>query len=108
MSDAIIQALKHRIPSELRSQACLCESSTRMGDILGSPRVASLFFVSRDDSVIYSSYLIFVHSDSARLSVMANWRCDGKLKKMKQENEVGGASIRKNEGQTCRMRSYQH
>ncbi|KAL0283477.1 UNVERIFIED_CONTAM: hypothetical protein Sradi_7227300 [Sesamum radiatum] len=33
----------HRIPSELRSQACLGESSTRMGDPLGSPRVAPLF-----------------------------------------------------------------
>ncbi|KAL0295880.1 UNVERIFIED_CONTAM: hypothetical protein Scaly_3084300 [Sesamum calycinum] len=29
---AIIPALMHRIPSELRSQACLGESSTRMGD----------------------------------------------------------------------------
>ena len=27
MSDAIIPALKHRISSELRSKACLCESS---------------------------------------------------------------------------------
>ncbi|KAL0283476.1 UNVERIFIED_CONTAM: hypothetical protein Sradi_7227200 [Sesamum radiatum] len=33
----------HRIPSERRSQACLGESSTRMGDPLGSPRVAPLF-----------------------------------------------------------------
>ncbi|MED6178790.1 hypothetical protein PIB30_110930 [Stylosanthes scabra] len=33
----------HRIPSELRSEACLGESSTRMGDLLGSPRVAPLF-----------------------------------------------------------------
>ncbi|KAK9192590.1 hypothetical protein WN944_003283 [Citrus x changshan-huyou] len=30
----------HRIPLELRSQACLGESSTKMGDLLGSPRVA--------------------------------------------------------------------
>ena len=44
MTDAIIPALTHRIPSELRSEACLGESSTRMGDHLGSPRVASLFF----------------------------------------------------------------
>src|SRR5207247_2168158 len=43
ISDAIIPALKHRIPSELRSSACLGESSTRMGDLLGCPRVASLF-----------------------------------------------------------------
>ncbi|MED6154195.1 hypothetical protein PIB30_109889 [Stylosanthes scabra] len=33
----------HLIPSELRSEACLGESSTRMGDLLGSPRVAPLF-----------------------------------------------------------------
>ena len=43
MSDAIIPALKHRIPLELRSEACLGESSTRMGDLLGSPRVAFPF-----------------------------------------------------------------
>ena len=34
----------HRIPSELRSEVCLGESSTRMGDLLGSPRVAPIFF----------------------------------------------------------------
>ncbi|KAL9426991.1 hypothetical protein AB3S75_033720 [Citrus x aurantiifolia] len=32
----------HRIPSELRSEACLGESSTKMGDLLGSSRVAPL------------------------------------------------------------------
>ncbi|KAK8705012.1 hypothetical protein V6N13_048623 [Hibiscus sabdariffa] len=45
MTGAIIPALMHRIPSELRSEACLGESSTRMGDLLGSPRVAPLFLV---------------------------------------------------------------
>ena len=40
---AIIPAPMHRIPSELRSYACLGESSTRMGDLLGSPRVAPTF-----------------------------------------------------------------
>ncbi|MED6202817.1 hypothetical protein PIB30_109382 [Stylosanthes scabra] len=43
MAGAIIPALMHRIPSELRSEACLGESSTRMGDLLGSPGVAPLF-----------------------------------------------------------------
>ena len=43
MTGAIIPALMHRIPSELRSEACLAESGTRMGDLLGSPRVAPLF-----------------------------------------------------------------
>ncbi|KAM7465485.1 hypothetical protein LguiB_013047 [Lonicera macranthoides] len=35
---AIILTLTHRIPSELLSEACLGESSTRMGDPLGNPR----------------------------------------------------------------------
>ncbi|KAL9411455.1 hypothetical protein AB3S75_045118 [Citrus x aurantiifolia] len=39
---ATIPALMHRIPSELRSLACLGESSAKMGDLLGSPRVAPL------------------------------------------------------------------
>ncbi|KAK8540333.1 hypothetical protein V6N12_046620 [Hibiscus sabdariffa] len=45
MTCAIIPALMHRILSELLSEACLGESSTRMGDLLGSPRVAPLFLV---------------------------------------------------------------
>ncbi|MED6165759.1 hypothetical protein PIB30_102664, partial [Stylosanthes scabra] len=43
LGGAIIPARMHRIPSELRSKACLGESGTRMGDLLGSPRVAPLF-----------------------------------------------------------------
>ena len=35
----------HRIPSELPSEACLGESSTRMGDLLESPRVAPLLLL---------------------------------------------------------------
>ncbi|KAK8540339.1 hypothetical protein V6N12_046626 [Hibiscus sabdariffa] len=46
MTGAIIPALMHGIPSELRSLACLGESSTRMGDLLGSRRVAPLFLNS--------------------------------------------------------------
>ena len=42
MTGAIIPALMHRIPSKLHSLACLGESSTRMGDLLGSPRVAPI------------------------------------------------------------------
>src|SRR5690606_21928524 len=42
---AIIPALMHRIPSELCSQAGLGDSSTRMGDLPGSPRVAPLFLI---------------------------------------------------------------
>ena len=44
MLDAIISALMHRIPSEFRSQACLGNSSTKLGDHLRSPRVAPLFY----------------------------------------------------------------
>ena len=52
---AITPALKHRIPSELRSQACLGESSTRMGDPLGSPRVALLFAPERPEPLPWTS-----------------------------------------------------
>ncbi|KAL0745247.1 hypothetical protein Bca101_102264 [Brassica carinata] len=45
LTGAIIQALMHRIPSELCSEACLGESSTRMGDLPGSPRVAPFFII---------------------------------------------------------------
>ncbi|KAK8540316.1 hypothetical protein V6N12_046603 [Hibiscus sabdariffa] len=58
MTGAIIPALMHRIPSELRSQACLGESSTRIGDLLGSPRVAPLFSLvgaAYKDGVRYGS-----------------------------------------------------
>ena len=41
---AIIPALVNRIPSELYSEACLGESSTKLGDHLGSPRVTPLFY----------------------------------------------------------------
>src|SRR5690606_23975315 len=43
LTGAIIPALMHRIPSELRSEACLGESSTRMGDLPGSRRAAPRF-----------------------------------------------------------------
>ena len=43
--DTIIQSLLHRIPLELRNKAFLGESSTRMGDLPGSPRVAFLNFI---------------------------------------------------------------
>ena len=39
----IIPALMHRIPSELRSLACFDKSCSRMGDLVGSTRVAPLF-----------------------------------------------------------------
>ena len=67
MSDAIRPALKHRIPLELQSYACLGESSTRMGDLLGSPRVAPLrifffpcFFFLFPSRVVRLSYS-FLH-----------------------------------------------
>ena len=64
---AIIPALMHRNPSELRSQACLGESSTGMGDPLGSPRVAPLLifilfiFISRLFFIIFMEISFFCH-----------------------------------------------
>src|ERR1044072_7161738 len=43
LTGPIITALMNRILSELRSSVSLGERSTRMGDLLGSPRVAPLF-----------------------------------------------------------------
>src|SRR4051812_1157253 len=65
MSDSIIPALKHRFPSHALTNSCLGESSTRMGDLLGSPRVAFLFFfiASRDDGVWAKEYFIFIVFD---------------------------------------------
>jgi hypothetical protein len=57
MWDAIIPALKHWIPSELRS--------TRMGDLLGSPHVASLFSSVR---------LSFSLGDSTRVASELPWK----------------------------------
>ncbi|KAK8540301.1 hypothetical protein V6N12_046588 [Hibiscus sabdariffa] len=48
LTGAIIPTLMHQIKSELRINACLGESSTRMGDLLGSPRVAPLFLLYSD------------------------------------------------------------
>ena len=53
IAGAIIPALMHRIPLELRSEACLGESSTRKGDLLGSPRVAPLLPFYDEISMIY-------------------------------------------------------
>ena len=43
MAGAIIPALMPRIPFELRNEACVGENKTRMGDLLGSPHVATPF-----------------------------------------------------------------
>ena len=60
LTGAIIPALMHRIPSELRSLACLGKSSTRMGDLQGSPRVAPSFCCfSRPRSIWALIFLIF-------------------------------------------------
>src|SRR3954470_22409301 len=59
---AIIPALKHRIPSELRSYACLGESSNRMGDLLGSPRVAPLLFAALVETALLHPFYLFFSS----------------------------------------------
>ena len=58
MMGVIMPTLIHRILSELRSQVCLGENSTGMGDPLGSPHVAPLlifilFFISRIFFIIF-------------------------------------------------------
>jgi hypothetical protein len=52
----------HRIQSELLSQECLGESSTRMSDLLGSPRVAPLvsLFVNYFFAVIIIIIIIII------------------------------------------------
>src|SRR3954470_5516172 len=66
-SGAIIPALKHRIPSELRSYACLGVSSTRMGDLLGSPRVAPLLFAALvETALLHPFFLFFLISNTLR------------------------------------------
>src|SRR3954469_13306187 len=71
-SGAIIPALKHLIPSELRSYACLGESSTRMGDLLGSPRVAPLLFAVRiEPHFTIHSFFLFLASNTLRARAAA-------------------------------------
>ena len=61
MTGAIIPTLMHRNQSKLRSQACSSESSTEMGELLGSPRVAPLFpFCRRNFSHIYIYIYIYI------------------------------------------------
>ena len=48
MAGAIILTLMHRIPLELYSETCLGESSTRMGDLLGTPCVAPLLLFLKE------------------------------------------------------------
>src|SRR3954469_6640406 len=76
---AIIPALKHRIPSELRSYACLGESSSRIGDLLGSPRVAPLLFAALVETALLHPFLLFFprlqHSARAVTSSLPSLRC---------------------------------
>ena len=53
IAGAIILTLMHRIPTEFCSKACSGESSTKMGDLLGSPRVAPLLPFYDEISMIY-------------------------------------------------------
>ncbi|KAL9411453.1 hypothetical protein AB3S75_045116 [Citrus x aurantiifolia] len=52
---ATIPVLMHRIPSELRSLACLGESSAKMGDLLGSPRVAPLLLSFKPINTLFAA-----------------------------------------------------
>ena len=64
MTGAIIPALMHRIPSKLRSEACLGGSSTTMGDLLRSPCVATPVLGSYG---YHSGFPLFVPLGSALL-----------------------------------------
>ena len=67
----IIPAQIHRIPSELRSKACLGDSSARMGDLLGSPVLHPVFVV----------VFFFNTSDLSRFI------CHGRWKRLDPEEE---------------------
>ena len=51
MAGEVMAALMHRIQSELLIEACLGGSSTRMGDLMGSPRFAPPLFLD-----VFGSY----------------------------------------------------
>ncbi|KAF1885776.1 hypothetical protein Lal_00008516 [Lupinus albus] len=62
---AIIPALMHRIPSELR----------RMGDLLGSPRVAPLFFTGGSINGLEILKMVFWGgTDRRRVSQRIEWK----------------------------------
>ena len=54
---ATIPALLHRIPSELRSEACLGENSTEMGDLLGSPHLLENWLLKWKDDKWFIDYV---------------------------------------------------
>jgi hypothetical protein len=58
----------HWIPLELHSQACFGESSTRMGDLLGSPRVAPLVLLFQLFFCCYYYYYFFCTDEGKALS----------------------------------------
>ena len=77
LTGLVIPALMHRIPSELRSQAGLGESSTRMGDLLG---VLVLHFFLYLFFVFCFSYWprqsIHEFSELSRSGPFGNWQLD--------------------------------
>ncbi|KAL6319893.1 hypothetical protein AAG906_036965 [Vitis piasezkii] len=68
MVGAFIRTLMHWIPLELHSEACLRESSTRMGDLLGSPHVTPLLPFSYGISMIY----VCIHYANRAIGADAN------------------------------------
>ena len=68
---AIIPGLMHRIPSELRSELCLGENSTKIGDLLGSPRVATPLFAIFSPATLLTRLpklhpLYYMHNDGGK------------------------------------------
>ncbi|RDX70300.1 hypothetical protein CR513_50473, partial [Mucuna pruriens] len=70
-----LQSSVLRIPSELRIHACLGESSTRMGDLLGNPRVAPCFLpivVSIEDTTFSHVFHRFSCFSNGSIYIVTN------------------------------------
>src|SRR4051812_42354378 len=101
MSDAIIPALKHRTEEGRVGKECLGESSTRMGDILGSPCVASLLFASSYNRLAEFRAICFYGTSCSAFANpktfvhAAKWSAHRKMVRFTIQVR-GGASIRQN------------
>ncbi|RDX82212.1 hypothetical protein CR513_37020, partial [Mucuna pruriens] len=76
LTGAIIPALMHRIPSELRSQEGLGESSPRMSDLLRSPRVAFLFWVDLRVSFTIDAFVVSFSTERRVINRVTLDMCD--------------------------------
>ena len=70
-TSVIIPALMHWVPSEFQNETCLGDSRTKMGNLLGSPRVVHHLFE------IFPTYVIntFNEITSFILLILGNREC---------------------------------